>query len=258
MGRILSALSPSPSKRQNFHNLPPRPHSPTKSSNTHTSATANRPRPPSSTHFAPALPKAPLFPTAGNARLPRRDEGMLSLNGSPLANPYQIGLGWFSGLASGDDDANDLGREDVPPQVNGTKAAMERPKLKKSKSQINIRRDPSLVSSHHSRSRTMSQTSAASALHSRTKSSNRTAALSTAHAQNHSTADLLLPSSQGPQLAALISLPTSDGHLLEFDPIRTSPGQLDALDGITDSAKRGAREEMGRLMKMVTEQWKIN
>ena len=57
--------------------------------------------------------------------------------------------------------------------------------------------------------------------------------------------------------SALVAIPTKDGHLLEFDPLQTSPGALDALEGITDSAKKHARAEMGRLMQAAVDKWKI-
>jgi len=57
--------------------------------------------------------------------------------------------------------------------------------------------------------------------------------------------------------SALVAIPTKDGHLLEFDPLQTSPGALDALEGITDSAKKQARVEMGRLVQAAVDKWKI-
>jgi hypothetical protein len=57
--------------------------------------------------------------------------------------------------------------------------------------------------------------------------------------------------------SALVAIPTKDGHLLEFDPLQTSPGALDALEGITDSAKKQARAEMGRLVQAAVDKWKI-
>lgn len=55
----------------------------------------------------------------------------------------------------------------------------------------------------------------------------------------------------------MVAIPTKDGHVLEFDPLLTSPGALDALVGITDSAKKQAREEMGRLIQATVDKWKI-
>lgn len=59
-------------------------------------------------------------------------------------------------------------------------------------------------------------------------------------------------------VAALVSVPTADGHLLEFDPFRTSPGEIDALEGITNSAKKKAKEDMRSLVKQAVERWRID
>ena len=57
--------------------------------------------------------------------------------------------------------------------------------------------------------------------------------------------------------SAVVAIPTKDGHLLEFDPLQTSPGALEALEGITNSAKKQARMEMGRLVQAAVDKWKI-
>jgi len=44
---------------------------------------------------------------------------------------------------------------------------------------------------------------------------------------------------------------------LEFDPLQTSPGAIDVLDGITTSAKKQAKAEMGRLVQAAADKWKI-
>jgi hypothetical protein len=50
-------------------------------------------------------------------------------------------------------------------------------------------------------------------------------------------------------MAARVAFPTRDGHLLEFDLLLTSPGALDKLEGITDSAKKQAKEDMSKLVQ---------
>jgi hypothetical protein len=193
---------------------------------------------------------------------------MLSLNGSPLANPYELGLGWFAGIEMGEDDGDEkngaekgLDNEKIPPR-------REQPGLQRSKSMIKIKRDPSLGASLRS---THSRSNSQSSLVAETQST-------PAHSQpppqyqtyDHTQTPRYQPQSEmtprplpttpfmhTQPLTALVSIPTSDGHLLEFDPLQTSPGALDALDGISDSAKKGAREEMGRLVKMAVERWKI-
>ena len=57
--------------------------------------------------------------------------------------------------------------------------------------------------------------------------------------------------------SALVAIPTKDGHLLELDPLQMSPGVLDAFEGITDSAKKQARAEIGRLVQAAVDKWKI-
>jgi hypothetical protein len=188
---------------------------------------------------------------------------MLSVNGSPIANPYQFGLGWFKGVA--------LAEEDEPAEeddMDGTKHSSSRT-LKRSKSSIVVRRDPSVVASNlHSR--------APSQASQFTSTSSQTTA-SSSHSQDNAFKPnpgpaLLFPSFPPPtatdktprpvsrhtgSFSALVAIPTKDGHLLEFDPLQTSPGALDALEGITASAKKQARIEMGRLVQAAVDKWKI-
>jgi hypothetical protein len=55
----------------------------------------------------------------------------------------------------------------------------------------------------------------------------------------------------------MVTVPLADGQLLEFDPLQASPGALDALEGITDSAKKHARDEMVKLVEAAVQRWKI-
>jgi hypothetical protein len=66
-----------------------------------------------------------------------------------------------------------------------------------------------------------------------------------------------LPANVSRTFSAFVAIPTKDGHLLEFDPLQTSPGSIDALDGITNSAKKQAKMEMGRLVQAAVDKWKI-
>lgn len=184
---------------------------------------------------------------------------MLSVNGSPIANPYQFGLGWFQGVALAEDD-------EPEDDMDGTKhASSSRNALKRSKSSIVVRRDPSVASrpvSQASHFTSSSQTTTSSS-HSRDNSHN--------HAfkptQNPHSAFMFPPattdstprqgSNNSRSFSALVAIPTKDGHLLEFDPLQTSPGALDALEGITASAKKQARIEMGRLVQAAVDKWKI-
>jgi len=230
---------------------------------------------PSSSHFNPTLPpKTPSLPSRNNAaiRLPRKDENLLSINGSPLANPYEFGLGWFRGIESQlqqeEDDAQDIQAELSP----------GRRMLKRSKSSIVIRRDasvafPASVDGTHSRTDSQlsfytasSQTT--SSTHSRDNS--QTSQLPPIPATNH-LGSFRFPSSipinsdatprplpkHTRSFSALVAIPTKDGHVLEFDPLQTSPGTLDTLEGISDSAKKQAKLEMGRLIQATVDKWKI-
>lgn len=157
--------------------------------------------------------------------------------------------------------------------MDGTKhASSSRNPLKRSKSSIVVRRDPSVAASHL-QSRPASQAShftsssqtTASSSHSRDNSHNNhfkpTPGLQSAFtfpppsAATDSTPRQISKNTRS--FSALVAIPTKDGHLLEFDPLQTSPGALDALEGITASAKKQARIEMGRLVQAAVDKWKI-
>ena len=59
------------------------------------------------------------------------------------------------------------------------------------------------------------------------------------------------------QATALMRVPTEDGLILEFDPFLTAPSELEALEGISDSAKKQAKEDMARLVQEALAKWKI-
>lgn len=54
-----------------------------------------------------------------------------------------------------------------------------------------------------------------------------------------------------------VTVPTVDGFFLEFNPLLVSPGALNELEGITEDAKKQAREEMVRLVKEAVSKWTI-
>lgn len=56
---------------------------------------------------------------------------------------------------------------------------------------------------------------------------------------------------------ALMRVPTKDGLILEFDPFLTAPSELEALEGISDSAKRQAKADMARLVQEALAKWKL-
>lgn len=252
-------------------------------------------RVPSSSSFNPSLPpKTPKFPgtkpgvTGGGGgggndpptmRLPRKDESMLSLNGSPLANPYQFGMGWFKGIEQAEEEAEEAAAEAEGSQSSQAGTTTNgKPPLKRQKSSIVVRRDPSVAfpSTLNGHSRTNSQTSfytASSQVPSTSHSRNPSVSQNTTSTSLYPTArfptthPLYVPpeGQQTPRpvskvtrsFSALVAIPTKDGHLLEFDPLQTSPGSIDALEGITDSAKKQAKMEMGKLVQAAVDKWKI-
>lgn len=187
---------------------------------------------------------------------------MLSLNGSPIANPYHI---W-----QGNDDGG-----------RGT--------LRRTKSTITVQRDPSsLVAAgvgSEIHSRTTSQSSQVHQYSSSSSFDGGTAVQPTHpalqhHAQSHhahtkSQTQFLqfkfpqLSESQATestrrplahtrsQSTLPVTLSTKDGHLLAFDALQTSPGAIDALEGISNSAKKQAREEMRVLVQAAVDKWTI-
>ncbi|KAH6912557.1 hypothetical protein BKA70DRAFT_1183696 [Coprinopsis sp. MPI-PUGE-AT-0042] len=274
-GRAVGTFTPE--KRAPFSNAtgaynprpaPSRPTSPLKPP-----ATA---RVPSSSSFNPMLPpKAPVFPTPAQSeealtqmRLPRKDENMLSINGSPIANPYQFGLGWFKGVEMNGDD-NDDGSSAAATEGGSTGAAATRG-LKRSKSSIVIRRNPSVAfSALHSRVPSQASGFASSSSSQATDESSRpiTPADEPSLQPGGSfrfparppdgTEATPRPIKHTRTFSAMVAIPTKDGHMLEFDPLQTSPGALDALEGITQSAKKQARMEMGRLVQAAVDKWKL-
>ncbi|KAF9468580.1 hypothetical protein BDZ94DRAFT_1279669 [Collybia nuda] len=275
-----------------LHTRPPsRPASPAKHPSSSRPGTLAQQRVPSSSTFNPALPpKTPKYPGGSlgeptTMRLPRKDESMLSVNGSPLANPYEFGLGWFKGVEMAEQDTDIEDREEPD---TGKSNGLAKPKtLKHSKSNIVIRRDPSVAfppTLKGLHSRTNSQASIltgssqhTSSFHSRESSQTLQFPLSQPEVQTQPNYPSQFSSSHSQPLldkshfdpyttpkpthtrsfSALVAIPTKDGHLLEFDPLQTSPGALDALEGITDSAKKQARAEMGRLVQAAVDKWKI-
>jgi len=203
-------------------------------------------------------------------RWPRKDESMLSINGSPLANPYQLGLGYANWLRA-DDNANG-DREDGKGsrggggvEGNGKKGGHKRTNsiIIRSVSNSSVAsssrppnsKDQSQSQGQHSRSN--SQTT----LHPNTNT-NGNGFIPTRH--HNSTSPTVLDPPDNPfsfalpsRPVALVSVPTKDGHVLEFDPLQTSPGEIDALEGISDSAKKQAKDDIARLVMQAVERWKI-
>jgi hypothetical protein len=53
-----------------------------------------------------------------------------------------------------------------------------------------------------------------------------------------------------------ITIPTTKGQVLQFDPISMSPGSFEKLPGLTDSAKKRAKDEMLRIVQHLAK-WHI-
>ena len=172
---------------------------------------------------------------------------MLSINGSPLANPYELGLEW---LAAEDDTVNaGAGTGARTGTGEGAGASGARTALRRTASSILIRRDPSSTAA------TSNTTSNGQAGRSRSNSQSQ--------GQGHSRSDSRPVASNGiaasnsGHMAARVAVPTRDGHLLEFDPLLTSPGALDKLVGITDSAKKQAKEDVSKLVQVAVAKWNV-
>lgn len=242
--RIITVPTPSPHKPIAPKPLPlafptSRPTSPTKPKLPFGSPTKARPPAASTSQFNPSIPAAS---SSTYPRWPRKDESMLSVNGSPLANPFTLDLtGWLSRHRETDDDEP----ESLRGKGTGT-GALDR----KRSANIMVR---SVSSS--------SQPGAGHGSHSRQNSNSN----STSNGKNPGFVPvrgnaLKVPESLDPatpSLAALVSVPTADGHLLEFDPFQTSPAEIDALEGISSSAKKKAKEDMRTLVRQAVERWRI-
>jgi hypothetical protein len=177
---------------------------------------------------------------------------MLSLNGSPLANPYGVNVGWFT--PDGIEDGAGHGHDETGIRKK-TKDKEGKPNRSESgrTNSIFIRRDPSFTTTTNGVDSRTDPHVHSSKTNPRTNPGPNPHPLlpTTPKPPSHSNSHAVLPP------AALVSIPTKDGHLLEFDPLQTSPGALDALDGITASAKKQAKEDVGRLVQAAVDKWKV-
>ncbi|KAL5512824.1 hypothetical protein ACEPAG_3090 [Sanghuangporus baumii] len=199
--------------------------SPTKASSSRNVSASSTSRVPSS-NFNPVLPKAPAYP-----RLPRKDESVMSANGSPLAFPLP---------RERDVIPDTLGEEDGGPDRHHP--------FKFNRQQSIVIRKASAFSTGSNENHIPRSQSPSRAAHSSSGSS-------TSMSSVPSTTDGSVLGPAHP--SAFMRVPTKDGLVLEFDPFSTSPAELDALEGITNSAKKQAREDMTRLVQTALERWKI-
>lgn len=178
---------------------------------------------------------------------------MLSVNGSPIANPYQLGLTSWLQTVNGDED------ESV--DTNADQDSMHDSKMSKKGSNIIVRSSTTPLFAGPSHSRSNSVMSHAS--HSRSNSQSKTLGHTITRANTvhelHPSSRIATPAlvPNTPSLAALVSVPTIDGHLLEFDPLRTAPEEIDALQGISDNAKKQAKEDMMHMIQAAVQRWNI-
>lgn len=160
-------------------------------------------------------------------------------------NPYELGIEWLAREGG----AADAGTGTGEGNRGGDGEPAGRMGLRRTASNIVIRRDPSTATAtgasnhHHQAGRPRSNSQSQSQSHSRSDSrpvgSNGIATSNSSH------------------MAARVAVPTRDGHLLEFDPLLTSPGALDKLVGITDSAKKQAKEDVSKLVQVAVAKWSI-
>ncbi|KAG9102300.1 hypothetical protein FRC06_002145 [Ceratobasidium sp. 370] len=238
------------------------PRAPSDSSTHTTSRSVSQPllsgtaRPPTSATFAPTLPpSAPAYP-----RRPRQGEQLLSANGSPLANPL--------------DPDYDIPPEDQLNLDGGKQPRSPKPRLNLSKNMSSIRIRPSTSHSAASISQVFGQSQSGAIRH---PSASSTSTLVSNHDfppsnsstlnshSHHEPASAKSASSQQPHtpprvqrsFSAVVLLPTTTGQVLEFDPSLTGPGAVDALPGISDSAKKKAKEEMIRFMTEAIARWNV-
>ncbi|KAI0081537.1 hypothetical protein K474DRAFT_1656319 [Panus rudis PR-1116 ss-1] len=256
----------SPKKPASPSKLPSRPPSPSK---------PGQVRVPSSSMFNPSLPDA-------QPRWPRKDENMLSVNGSPIANPYQLG---FSFNFASSWSLDDLNEENEEVEVTEEEGKLKAPRTLRRTNSIIVRSvSNSSIGGGHSRSGSQASI-APSHSHSRANSqstlnssggfmptrnipgssssqhippsSSKTSTHSRSNSNSQQTPRNLSSTIALPPAAAIVAVPTKDGHVLEFDPLQTSPDEIDALEGITDSAKKQAKDDIARLVLKAVERWKI-
>ncbi|KAH9924260.1 uncharacterized protein BXZ73DRAFT_50616 [Epithele typhae] len=246
-----NAVSPSPQKGTSkplpYPRTPSRFQSPSRPSNR--TGTAPGSRVPSSSTFNPVIPGEAAHP-----RWPRQNEHMLSVNGSPLANPYELDLNnWFSAIVNGDEPEGGA-RGDTSKKTAGARTLKtQRSILIRTASGSSSLQAGSSSFGSHSRSTSRASTLVGSQSESSQPKDGGARKGSIASEQ---TADD--PFAAPPVFAALVSVQTKDGHVLEFNPLQTSPEELDALEGITDSAKKQAKVDMGRMVQMAVERWKLS
>ena len=202
-----------------------RPASPSKISSTPQSSR----RPPSSTTFNPAI-------SNGVPSYPNRDANSLKQKGNSGRNPHYFGN---AGELPGVREETECGRSssgDVGPGIRRVNS-------------IIVRRQPSSVD-FHSRPNSTAVRAPPDGQPSRPEHLGPIRpidppATGSLHARQPFPAQVQ------------VTVPTVDGFFLEFNPLLVSPNALTELEGITEDAKKQAREEMVRLVKEAVNKWTI-
>jgi hypothetical protein len=217
---------PSPSVRNGrIPSTQARPSSPSKLSATPHSSR----RPPSSATFNPAISNVvPPYP--------KHDANSLKQKGKFAGNSHYFG------------NAGELPGVREEPEYEGSNGGGAASGLRRVNS-ITVRRQPSSVD-FHSRPNPTASRAPPDGQHSLLEHPGPTHPLDP-------TATGPLPARQPFPAQVQVTVPTVDGFFLEFNPLLVSPGALNELEGITEDAKKQAREEMVRLVKEAVSKWSI-
>jgi len=201
------------------------PASPSKTSSTPQSSR----RPPSSATFNPAI-------SNGVPAYPNRDTNSLKQKGNSVWNPHYFGnAGELPGVRE-ETECGESGGGDVGPGIR-------RP------NSITVRRQPSSVDFHSRPDQTAVRAPPDG-------QPSRLGHLGPIRSIDRPATGSL--STRQPFPAQVqVTVPTVDGFFLEFNPLLVSPNALNELEGITEDAKKQAREEMVRLVKEAVSKWTI-
>ena len=198
------------------------------SSKTSTTPQSSR-RPPSSATFNPAI-------SNGVPPYPKHDVNSLKQKGKLAGQAHYFGNnGELPGV-----------REEV--EYEGSNGGGAGPALRRANS-ITVRRQPSSVDFHF-RPNPPAIHTPPPGQHTRPEDPGPT------HPPDLATTGPL-PARQLFPAQVQVTVPTVDGFFLEFNPLLVSPGALDGLEGITEDAKKQAREEMVRLVREAVNKWTI-
>lgn len=181
------------------------------------------------------------------------------MNGSPLANPYQLDLkNWFKAVAEGGPDLEEAAGMRLGAGAGAGKTLKkQRSIIVRSASSSSNVGAPSSFGSH---SRSTSQASTLVGTSQSPIEPQGSFSMDKEHRNQPTVSERASADDPfaGPSFSALVSVQTKDGHVLEFNPLQTSPEELDALEGITDSAKKQAKDDMARMIQATFQKWKIS